>query len=70
MFKISLYLLQPTDALVYDGVYLIANSLDKVYRENSAIIKNLEAECYQENPKRDWVLGVQMRKMFTTVLDS
>ena len=58
---------QPTDALVYDGVYLIASSLDKVYQVNSAIIRNFDGECYHETPKRDWELGIQMFKMFTTV---
>ncbi|XP_063678543.1 glutamate receptor 1-like [Bolinopsis microptera] len=54
------------NALVYDGVYLIANSLHEVYKENSEIIRNFEGECYQETPRRDWQLGVQMFRMFTT----
>ncbi|KAL5252228.1 hypothetical protein ACHWQZ_G015123 [Mnemiopsis leidyi] len=62
----NLKVLTPTDALVYDGVYLIANSLDKVYRENSELISNFDGECYQETPRRDWELGAQMFRMFTT----
>lgn len=64
---VMISILQPTDALVYDGVYLIANSLDKVYRENSELISNFDGECYQETPRRDWELGAQMFRMFTTV---
>ncbi|KAL5252227.1 hypothetical protein ACHWQZ_G015122 [Mnemiopsis leidyi] len=59
--------LTPTDALVYDSVYLIAHGLDELYRKNPGIeIVNFEGDCYQDKATYAWTLGAEIYAKFTT----
>ena len=58
-------MLMPVDALVYDAVYLIAHSLDEVYRTNPGIlITNLDGSCFQDS--YEWELGREIYDKFTS----